>query len=260
MAKIVVFDSGLGSLSVIKAIQKKTKADIIYFADQKNFPYGIKSVSHLKKIIYITIDNLRKQFEPDLIIIGSNTPSILFEDIFRNDTSLVGVFPPLIEAQLITKTKSIAILSTRSVVNSKKFDQHINKNLVKGIKILKINANDLIQLVESGQFIYNKNYCRKQIRLFLTQKFAQHNVDVVTLSSTHLPFLSLMLSEIFPQITFLDPAEKIAQQIVIHKNFHESKKNSLKIFSSGNTTDFQKHLKHIGIKNKVNKLIFNYEF
>ena len=40
--KIVVFDSGLGSLSVIKAIQKKTKSDIIYLADKKNFPYGKK--------------------------------------------------------------------------------------------------------------------------------------------------------------------------------------------------------------------------
>ena len=51
MAKIVVFDSGMGSLSIIKPIQKKVNADIIYFADQKNFPYGTKSVLELKKII-----------------------------------------------------------------------------------------------------------------------------------------------------------------------------------------------------------------
>ncbi|MDC1136398.1 glutamate racemase, partial [Nitrosopumilus sp.] len=43
MAKIVVFDSGLGSLSIIKEIQKITKTDIVYFADQKNYPYGTKS-------------------------------------------------------------------------------------------------------------------------------------------------------------------------------------------------------------------------
>ncbi|MCH8834298.1 MAG: glutamate racemase, partial [Thaumarchaeota archaeon] len=43
MAKIAIFDSGFGSLSIIRAIQKTTKSEIIYFADQKNFPYGKKT-------------------------------------------------------------------------------------------------------------------------------------------------------------------------------------------------------------------------
>jgi len=45
MAKIAVFDSGFGSLSIIKPIQQAIKSDIVYFADQKNFPYGKKSKS-----------------------------------------------------------------------------------------------------------------------------------------------------------------------------------------------------------------------
>ena len=56
--KIVVFDSGFGSLSVIKEIQKKIKSDIIYFADQKNFPYGKKSRKQLLEIINQSLDNL----------------------------------------------------------------------------------------------------------------------------------------------------------------------------------------------------------
>jgi glutamate racemase len=51
MARIVVFDSGLGSLSIIKAIQKIIKSEIIYYADQQNFPYGEKSQAQLSKII-----------------------------------------------------------------------------------------------------------------------------------------------------------------------------------------------------------------
>jgi len=41
--KIAVFDSGFGSLSIIREIQKKIKGELIYFADQKNFPYGGKA-------------------------------------------------------------------------------------------------------------------------------------------------------------------------------------------------------------------------
>jgi len=256
MAKIVVFDSGFGSLSIIKAIQKKTKSDIIYFADQKSFPYGTKPVADLKKIIEITIANIKKQFKPDLIVMGSNTPSILLQEIVKYDQTLIGVFPPLTDAQRITNTKSVAILATKSVIKNKKLDQYIKKNITRNIKITKINISELVDLVESGKFIYAQNFCRKKINSILEQKFLINNIDVATLSSTHLPFLSPMLSEIFPQVTFLDPAEQIAEQIIKHKNFSPSRKNSLKVFSSGNILQFQQQLKCIGIKNKVNKINF----
>ena len=95
MPKIVVFDSGLGSLSVIKSIQKKINAEIIYFADQDNYPYGTKSVSHLDKIIKSTIIKLQEEFEPDIIVVGSNTPSLLLDIEKKN--KIIGVFPPLKE-------------------------------------------------------------------------------------------------------------------------------------------------------------------
>src|SRR5882762_9623815 len=103
MAKIIVFDSGLGSLSIIKPIQKKVIADIIYFADQRNFPYGTKPVPKLRKIIKSSIMMLDKKFSPDLIVIGSNTPSLLLKKIINNPR-IIGVFPPLKDAKLKTKT------------------------------------------------------------------------------------------------------------------------------------------------------------
>ena len=76
MVKIVVFDSGLGSLSIIKQYKKYVNAEIIYFADQKNFPYGKKSKKQLEIIIKKTIKLLEKNFSPDLIVMASNTPSL----------------------------------------------------------------------------------------------------------------------------------------------------------------------------------------
>ena len=77
MVKIAIFDSGLGSLSIINPIRKVTKAEIIYFADQKNFPYGKKSKSELLRIITKSVRMLKKQFSPDLVVIASNTPSLI---------------------------------------------------------------------------------------------------------------------------------------------------------------------------------------
>jgi len=74
---VVVFDSGLGSLSIIKEIQKKTKCEIIYIADQKNFPYGKKSSVELARIIKKTLEKINIEFKPKIIVLASNTPSLL---------------------------------------------------------------------------------------------------------------------------------------------------------------------------------------
>ena len=78
LVKIVVFDSGLGSLSIIKEIQKIVKTDIVYFADQKNYPYGTKSQAQLAIIIKKTINLLKEKFVPDIIVVASNTTSLIF--------------------------------------------------------------------------------------------------------------------------------------------------------------------------------------
>jgi len=252
VVKIVVFDSGLGSLSIIKAIQKRITADIIYFADQKNFPYGTKSASNLKKIIEYTIIKLEKKFQPDLIVIGSNTPSLLLTNLFNN-RKIIGVFPPLKDSKRKTKAKTIAILATKSVIESNVLQSYINKNLTKKIKVIKINASQLIELVESGKFINNKNLCKNKIKKILSKQFVKNHVDVATLSSTHLPFLLPFFKQIFPKIIFLDPGNIIAEKIV-KKLKHKNKTRSLTIFTSGNVQKFQKILSKIGIKNKIRSL------
>ncbi len=250
MVRIAVFDSGLGSLSIIKPIQKKIKAEIIYFADQDNFPYGTKSTSKLRKIIKSTIRKLEEKFEPDLIVIASNTPSLLLNT--KKRSKILGVYPPLEDAVKKTVTKTIAILSTKSVVGSKELQDYIKKQVPRGIRVVKINASPLVEIVESGKFISKKEFCKKKIRIIL-QPIQKERVDVATLSSTHLPFLLPMLKEVFPDVTFLDPADTVANQI---KSVLKNKPgiHKLKIFASGNTKILQKKLQKLGIKNSIQSL------
>ncbi len=251
MVKIVVFDSGFGSLSIIKQIRKKMKAEVVYFADKENFPYGKKSVPELRLVINKTISTLQKKFKPDVIVVGSNTPSILF-DGFKS-SKIIGVYPPLKEALKKTKTSSIAILATQNVIKSKALDNLIKKNVFKKVKILKINTSPLVELVESGKFIDQKQYCMNKIKSLLLKLLEDNQVDVVTLSSTHLPFLLPQLHQLFPKIKFLDPANSIVTQILSIPNLQITK-NSFTIYSSGNVTQFQKQLNKIKIKRKVKSL------
>lgn len=254
MAKIVVFDSGLGSLSIIKAMQKISKSEIIYFADQENFPYGEKSQAQLSKIIKKSIKLLEEKFSPDFIVVASNTPSLMLNVTTKK---IFDVKPPLQEADKKSKTKQIGILATKSAIDSKGLTQYIKKNnFPKDFEILKINGSELVELVESGKFISNKKYCQRIIKKTLEQILLKNNLDTITLSSTHLLFLKPLLKKQFPKINFIDPSEQVAKKILSVIQNNQSKKNSLKIFATGDTRIFQTKLNIIGIKNKVNLLSF----
>jgi len=252
MVRIAVFDSGLGSLSIIKEIQKIGKSDIVYFADQRNYPYGTKSKAQLASIIKKTINLLEKKFVPEMIVVASNTPSLMLN---LQSKKIVDVKPPLKLAQKKSKSKKIGILATKSAINSKGFLNYVKENNVpKSYKIFKINGTNLVDLIESGKFLSKKDYCRKIIKKSLENYIVSKKVDTITLSSTHLLFLKELLKKEFPQIQFIDPGKIVAEKVYSKIKNRQSKKNSLKIFTSGNVIDFQKKLNNVGINNKVNFL------
>ena len=243
--KIVVFDSGLGSLSIIKAIQKKTKSDIIYLADKKNFPYGTKTKSQLYKIITDTIEKISERFDPDVIVLASNTPSLLFRE--KLPKNVITVLPPL---EKIQKASNVAILTTEIIAKSKELDNYIEQfNDLK--EVLKINCSELVELVESGKFLTHERDCVKTILKVLKDEFKENKIKIATLSSTHLPFLLPFLKKYFRGVEFLDPAEDVAIKISkLEKS--KSTRNSLSIYTTESPKALQRNLKSMGISNKVN--------
>ncbi len=243
--KIVVFDSGLGSLSIIKAIQKKTKSDIIYLADRKNFPYGTKTKSQLYKIITDTIEKISERFDPDVIVLASNTPSLLFRE--KLPKNVITVLPPL---EKIQKASNVAILTTEIIAKSKELDNYIEQfNDLK--EVLKINCSELVELVESGKFLTHERDCVKTILKVLKDEFKENKIKIATLSSTHLPFLLPFLKKYFRGVEFLDPAEDVAIKISkLEKS--KSTRNSLSIYTTESPKALQRNLKSMGISNKVN--------
>lgn len=249
MVRIVVFDSGLGSLSIIYAIRRLCKAEIIYFADTENYPYGEKSQAQLDSVIKHTLEKLQSRFSPDLIVMASNTPSLV---LHISDPKIIDVKPPLIKAKKISKSKHIGILATKSTIESKGLSNFIKSlNFPKSFKFFKINASNLINLVEDGKFFTNENYCKKIIRKELSKLILKNNIDVITLSSTHLPFLKSFLEKEFPNVQFIEPGDIVAQKVYKKIKNSQSKRNSLKIFTSGNPTIFHKKLLNLKIKNQV---------
>ena len=256
MAKIVVFDSGFGSLSVIREIRKIFKGELIYFADQKNFPYGVKSKPELENIIKDTINLLEEQFSPDFIIMASNTPTLLLNTrIRRISLKLAGIYPPLSDAVKISRTRNIAILGTRSVIQSESITEFIEKcDMPNDMVVHKIDCSLLVELVESGKFLTDKEYCKNVIKEVLEDVFLDNSIDVATLSSTHLPFLEPFLRSIFKNVKFLDPAKNIVNVMKDFIGDDDLQQNVLRIFTSGDVKLFKKNLQMMGINDEVNFL------
>ena len=252
--KIAVFDSGFGSLSIIREIQKKFKGELIYFADQKNFPYGVKSKIELENIIKETTVLLEKKFSPELIVMASNTPTLLL-DYSRISPKIVGVYPPLNDAVKISRTRNVAILGTRSIIQSENITKFIeNCKVPNDIVVHKIDCSLLVELVESGKFLTDKEYCKNIIRKVLGNVFLDNSIDIATLSSTHLPFLEPFLRSIFKNVKFLDPAKNISKILKDFTEDNDLQQNVLRIFTSGDVNLFKKNLQMMGIDDEVNFL------
>jgi len=252
--KIAVFDSGFGSLSIIREIQKKIKGELIYFADQKNFPYGVKSKIELENIIKETIVLLEKKFSPELIVMASNTPTLLL-NFSRISPKIVGVYPPLNDAVKISRTRNVAILGTKTIIQSENITKFIeNCKVPNDIVVHKIDCSLLVELVESGKFLTDEEYCKNIIRKVLENVFLDNSIDVATLSSTHLPFLEPFLRSIFKNVKFLDPAKNISNVLKDFVEDNDLQQNVLRIFTSGDVKLFKKNLQMIGIDDEVNFL------
>ena len=160
--------------------------------------------------------------------------------------------PPIKKAAKISRTGNIAMLTTLAVVRSKKLSEYVRKNrLPKHVNIKRIDATQLVRLVEEGKFLDCRKLCEKTVKKVLSKPFSKSNVDVAILASTHLPFLEKQ----FPNITFVDPAKDIAQKVrkIVAKK--PSKTNTMKIFTSSDPKKFQKYLLQIGIKKNVSVLV-----
>lgn len=257
---IVVFDSGIGSMSVIREIKRELpNENLIYFADKANFPYGKKSQIDLFKIVHNTIKYLER-FHPKLIIIASNTPSLQVIDEIKLLTNipLVGVKPPIKKAIKITKKKHIGIMATESSIKSKELDELIKSEIPQNIFVSKFNASSIIPLIEDGTFLRN----RKKIEQFITQILGNiDNIDVITLSSTHLPFIKDQLNLIYPHVKFLDPAESIVKDLkkfLIDNNLTNKNKNGkMRILVSDKKEKFQEILRQIGRKEKIEEVFWS---
>jgi glutamate racemase len=204
-----IFDAGIGSYAIVQLVQKRfPEQDIIYLADRASFPYGAKDKSALKQAVTSAISRLRG-LGAEAILVASNAPTItVLKDIEQIlDGPLFGVNPPVMQAIAVSKTKSVGVLGVKSLIESDELKQYIARENTCGANVAAFDASPLVGLVESGAFLDKPLATMEIVRSFVSSILVTHSdIDVFTLSSTHLPWLKSALQGVFPELLFLDPA------------------------------------------------------
>jgi glutamate racemase len=261
---VAVFDSGIGSLSIVRELKREVpNEDLLYFADRAHFPYGSKSHSQLREIIVNTINYLRR-YKPKLVVIASNTPSVqVLEEVRRmiTDVPIIGVRPPLKEASKLTKKKHIGIMATEGTIRSKELEIQIRREVPQHILVTKFNASPIIELIEQGVHFENERRTFDVISRVLGDG-VDEKMDVITLSSTHLPFVKKYLNALLPTVRFVDPAQIVAKDVRKFLKFYRMAKKSgtgrLQILVSDNKREFERSVRAMGVREPVEEVFLTF--
>lgn len=259
-----MFDSGIGSLSIIRELRREVPSeDLLYFADRAHFPYGTKSYAELRTIIVNTVSYL-KRYRPKLVVVASNTPSIqVLDDIRRvvTDVPVIGVRPPLKEAAKLTRKKHIGIMATEGTIRSKELENQIRRQVPQHILVTKFNASPIVELIEHGVHLENERRTFDVISRVLGDS-VNEKIDVITLSSTHLPFVKKYLNALLPTVRFVDPAQAVAKDVRKFLSFYRMAKKSgsgrLQILVSDGKREFEKSLRAMGVKEPIEQVFLTF--
>ena len=210
---IGVFDSGLGGLTVLKALAAVVPdADYLYFGDTARLPYGSKSA---ETVTHYALDAARhlEKLGAEMLVVACNTATALSLDAITKGLKIpvVGVIEPGAQAAAqASKNKKVVVIGTEATVASHAYQ--------KALRALGIDAHEkacplFVPLVEEG---WSEHAVTDQVaRIYLDEAFGGEfrDADVLVLGCTHYPLIKPALQHLEPGVTIVDSAESTARAV-----------------------------------------------
>lgn len=212
---IGIFDSGLGGLTVAKAVTKLLPQEkIIYFGDTAHVPWGDKSAAAIQAYSIKICDMLLQQ-DCKVILIACNTGSTaayqLVKEYVSSKAMVIDVIEPMINyLREHYPKKNLGLIGTRQTVNSNVYHQKVNA-LNLGIKLASVATPLLVPIIEEG-------FADKKLASDLIQEYLTHpdlkNIHALILACTHYPLLKTHIENYYQnKVTVLDSSEIVAQAL-----------------------------------------------
>jgi len=214
---ILVFDSGLGGLTVFREVAKaRPDARYIYVADDAAFPYGDMPQEALVTRILHVIGKAIAEHKPDLIVVACNTASTLAlkELRARYQVPFVGTVPAIKPACAQSRSKRIAVLGTQGTVH-REYTHALIREFAAGCAVDLVGSSKLAALAEAelaGNPAGDAEIAAEIAPCFVDRH--GHRTDTVVLACTHYPLLLERFRASAPwPVEWLDPAPAIARRV-----------------------------------------------
>jgi glutamate racemase len=215
---IVVLDSGLGGLTVARALHSALPHDdILYFGDTARLPYGSKTADTVTTFVKQIIAYLRPS-NPRHVVIACNTATALALPAVRAafpDLSITGVVEPGAKAAVIAAgprpVPVIGVIATEATIRSRAYERAIVRRRAHARLVLK-PAPLLVPIIEEGRG-EDDPLVRLALRQYLSP-LVKHRIEVLVLGCTHYPILKGLIQELLgPRVRVIDSAEQCAQDV-----------------------------------------------
>jgi glutamate racemase len=215
---ILIFDSGLGGLTVFREVVKaRGDARFIYVADDAFFPYGQIEEGKLVDRVVVLMSELIAAHHPDLVVVACNTASTIVLPALRARFSVpfVGTVPAIKPACAGSRTKRISVLGTEATVR-REYTRRLIDDFATGCLVTLVGSAKLPPLAEAtlrGEPVDDDAVAAEIKPCFVEQD--GRRTDTVVLACTHYPLLTDRLTRLAPwPVHFIDPAPAIARRVV----------------------------------------------
>lgn len=213
-SRILVFDSGVGGLSVLKEISRHSpNAELVFASDNAAFPYGILSEEHLMERVIKVVGRLIEKTNPSIAVIACNSASTLVLEELRHrfDIPFVGVVPAIKPAAKQSKSKVIGLLATPGTIERSYTDALI-ADFASDCTLVRVGSSELVQMAE--QKLRGIAPDKAMLKEIVAPFSEQQDLDVIVLACTHFPLLIEELEPLLPaKVHWIDSGEAIARRV-----------------------------------------------
>lgn len=212
MPRILLFDSGVGGLSIYHEIKKSLpKANYHYYADHIASPYGDKNDEWLDQRINRLLMKLNQTIKPDIIVLACNTASTLSLESLRAHikTNIVGVVPAIKTASENYQADIIGLLATPATIE-RTYIEALTNQYSSNKTVIKIGSTELVALAEKK--LHGGKILNQELQASIAP-FLDANCKHVVLGCTHFPLLKPELEAAAPNIHWIDSGVAIANRV-----------------------------------------------
>ncbi len=241
---IGIFDSGVGGLSVLRAVRAQMPEEsVIYFGDHGHIPYGPRPMEQIRDFSE-SITRFLLEYGAKIIVVACNTASAAALKYLRDqfpDVPFVGMEPAVKPAAEQTHTGKVGVLATPATFQGALYASVVER-FANGVVLYQDTCPGLVQEIERGDLGGDRT---QEILEAALRPMLVQGIDTVVLGCTHYPFVIPLVQQIVGEnVRVIDPAPAVAKQIrrVLEANGIKNDtgtQRDVKFYTSGETEELK---------------------